>query len=373
MRCVAEVVADGRLQHLRDQVGHVAEPRDHFGGIVARNVDDLADVQIEGEAVGGAHGDRREVLVQIVRFGLPRRPVQNDIGRRHALHFVRVGVDGILARIEGLHPDSLLPFADEIAMLKRVAGGVDTGQAHVRNHDARTGDGDRRHLPGLHRRQPRIDEVTPGQNHLLLQALESAGVDEGLPVLEHVMPRNFLTGNVASRERTAFLGGDNAHHVVLDFRHRLQHHAEQGGVDAVGAGGNHFDLRAAFATLFQKRARILKGIALHLPGQHAAVAERIAVARLHNADVAFLDVGELLPEDVVLPGPIAEIEPGSEGIALKAGLAFEGDDFAVGQGLVRAPEDVLLVDDADGVLGDGCDAEEAEGPAVENQEGGDGD
>src|ERR1035437_9951707 len=66
---VAEIVADRRLQNLRNQVGHGAEPRNHFRSVVARNVNDLAHVQVEGESIRGAHRDRRELLVELVRLG----------------------------------------------------------------------------------------------------------------------------------------------------------------------------------------------------------------------------------------------------------------------------------------------------------------
>src|ERR1019366_3508417 len=66
---VAEIVADRRLQNLRNQVAHGAEPRNHFRSVVARNVNDLAHVQVEGESIRGAHRDRRELLVELVRLG----------------------------------------------------------------------------------------------------------------------------------------------------------------------------------------------------------------------------------------------------------------------------------------------------------------
>ncbi len=57
LRRIAEVVADGRLEHLRDERFHTAKPSDHLRRRVARDVDDLAHVQVECEAVGRTHRD----------------------------------------------------------------------------------------------------------------------------------------------------------------------------------------------------------------------------------------------------------------------------------------------------------------------------
>src|SRR4029077_5737696 len=70
LRRIAEVVSDGWFENLRDQIRHASESRDDFGGIIPWNVDDLADIQIEGKAVGGSHRDGGQVRIQLVRFGL---------------------------------------------------------------------------------------------------------------------------------------------------------------------------------------------------------------------------------------------------------------------------------------------------------------
>ena len=86
LRGVSEVVADRRLQHLRDQVHHAAESGDDLGRIRARNVNDLADVQIEFEPVGRPNRDGGQIFVQVVRFGLSVRPIQDHVCSGHQLH-----------------------------------------------------------------------------------------------------------------------------------------------------------------------------------------------------------------------------------------------------------------------------------------------
>jgi hypothetical protein len=60
---IAEIVADDRFEHLADQVFHRAEADDDLGGVVARNVDDLAHIQFEGEAVRGPDLDGAQFFV----------------------------------------------------------------------------------------------------------------------------------------------------------------------------------------------------------------------------------------------------------------------------------------------------------------------
>ncbi len=83
---------------------HVAKAGDHLRRLVPGNVDDLADVQVEGEAVRRPDLDRGEVLVELVRLGLARGPVQDDVRRRDALHLVGEGVDRVLPGVRRLDP-----------------------------------------------------------------------------------------------------------------------------------------------------------------------------------------------------------------------------------------------------------------------------
>ena len=76
----------------------------------------------------------------------------------------------------------------EITMLKGIAGHVHTLIAHISNDDADIRDGNLRHRLGFHGGKPRIDEISPGENGLFLQALISAVGDERLGVLDILWP-----------------------------------------------------------------------------------------------------------------------------------------------------------------------------------------
>lgn len=90
---------------------------------------------------------------------------------------------------------------------------------------------------------------------MLLQALEPARINKRLPVLEHVVSRDFLAGNVPRRERPAFFGGHNAHHIVFDFSDSLQRNREQRRVDAIRPWRDDLDLWAALPPLSVINAR----------------------------------------------------------------------------------------------------------------------
>jgi len=241
--------------------------------------------------------------------------------------------------------------------------------AHIGNHHAHIGNGNIRHGSGFDGRETGIDEVTAGKNHLLLKPLVAAIGDKGLGILVHVVAGNFLAGNFTGGQRLAVLGGDHADHVVGNFEHVGQGYLEQARVDAVGAGRDDGDLRAALAAAGEEAARVLVGGALDGAGQDAAAGERMTVARLDNPDMALVDGGEGNFGDGELPCPQAKVNARGEGVGLQAGLAVEGDDGAVGQGAVFAHQHPLLVDDADLVFGhdDGA-REDAENHLVEEDD-----
>ena len=151
-----------------------AEARDDLRRIVARDVDDLRYVEVEFEAVGRAHGDRRQIRVEPVRFGLAGRPVQHDVGRRHVDDLVRVGIDRVFARIQRLDPDAFLAFAHEIAVPELLAGDVLAFLADEGDDDADVRDRHLGHVDDLDGREARVDEVAAGQQDLLLQSLAAA-------------------------------------------------------------------------------------------------------------------------------------------------------------------------------------------------------
>ncbi len=174
-------------------------------------MDNLAHVEVERETIRRAHGDRRQPFVQLVRLALARGPVEHDVGRGHNLNLVRVRVDGILARIERVDPHAFLALLHQVAVLERVAALVHSLLAHISDHHADVGDGHFGHRLNFDRGKARIDEVSPGQDHLFLQSLVPAILDKDLAILEHVVAGSLLAGNLAGGKRRAVLGGHNAH------------------------------------------------------------------------------------------------------------------------------------------------------------------
>jgi hypothetical protein len=61
------------------------------------------------------------------------------------LHLVGEGIDGVLAGIEGIDPDALLPAAHQVAVLEGVAGDVLALIADIGDDHADVGDGDLGH------------------------------------------------------------------------------------------------------------------------------------------------------------------------------------------------------------------------------------
>ena len=186
LRRVAEVVADGRLQHVVDQVLHRPDARDHARRVLHADVDDLRHVEAEREAVLRPHDDRRQPLVVVVRLGA-LRPVQDDVRRRHQLDLHHARVERVLAGQQRLDPHALAAALDEVAVRERVARHVDVLAADVADDHADVADRDlgQRHQLDLH--EPRVQVPRARQQHLLLQAAAAAGVDERLAALEAVV------------------------------------------------------------------------------------------------------------------------------------------------------------------------------------------
>src|SRR6185437_9890065 len=253
------------------EIRHGAKARNDLWGIVARDMDDLADVEVEGKAVRRAHGDGRELLIQLVRLGFSGGPVEDDVGRGHDLHFVRERVDGVFAGIERIEPDAFFAAGDEVPVFEAVAGEVLALFAHVGDDDTNVGDGDFGHGLDFDGGEARIDEVAAGEDDLFLQAFVAAGGDEAFGILEEVVAGDLMPGNFARGQRLAVLGGNDADHVVGDFEHVACRHLEERSVDAVGAGRDDGDLRAALAAAGKEGARVLEGAALHRASEYAAV------------------------------------------------------------------------------------------------------
>ena len=84
LRRVAEVVADGRFEHLGDERAHIAEACDDLGCVVARDVDNLRHVEVELEAVGRTHGDGAQIRVE--NDALPSCPSPSSTRRSQWVH-----------------------------------------------------------------------------------------------------------------------------------------------------------------------------------------------------------------------------------------------------------------------------------------------
>ncbi len=253
-------------------------------------------------------------------------------------------------------------------MLEGFAGHIRAVFAHIGDDHAGVGDGDGGHLLHLHGGEARVDEVAAGQHHLFLAALVAAMIDEGLRVLEHVVAGDFFAGDFTGGQLLAFLGGDDAHHVVADIGEGFFGDSEQCRVDAVGAGRDDGQLCAAFAAFGQKGTGILKSVTSDLFAQDAAVGERVAVAGFHHAHRVLADGDEPLHDHFVLPRPVAEVQARGQGVGLVAGFAVQGDDLAVGQGSVGADQHEFFVEDADAILGNHDHAKQAQNQFVEDNE-----
>lgn len=350
---IAEVIADSRLEDLGDQVLHASETRDDLWGVGPRDMDDLAHIQVECEAIRGADCDRRQVLVEVVGLGFGRSPVENDIGRGHELDLVSVGIDGIFARIQGIRPDTLLTLLHEIAVLETLARRLcDTLLTDIGNDGADICNRHDGHVLDLDGREPRVDEVTTREDDLLLEAFEAPIVDEGLGILEHVVPLDLLAGDLAGAERSTLLGSDDTDLVVIDLGHLLHADGEERRVDAICAGRNNRDLGTALTTVDEECSSTLKRVTLDALREDATTREWLAITRLDDTDRAFFDFDKLHTLDVELPRPEPGMEARRERVSLVASLTVERDNCAVREGLVAAKDDELLVDDADGVLRD---------------------
>ena len=178
----------------------------------------------------------RTVMVErfsssLMGLGFAGCPVEHDVGGGHVVNLVRVRVDGVLAGIERIDPDAFLALAHQIAVPERVARDVRAFAAHIGDDHAHVGDGHLGHIHDLHGGEARIDEVTPAQEHLLLQALAALGVDERLRTLEHVVARRRPARR--SRPRSSglpFAGGDDADLVLGNVDRVGQLHREESGL-----------------------------------------------------------------------------------------------------------------------------------------------
>src|SRR5439155_770635 len=74
---------------------------------------------------------------------------------------------------------------------------------------------------------------------------------------------------------------------------------EHASIDPVGSRRNYCYLGPALAAFGQEFAGVLERVAIHLLGEDAASRERLAVARVHDANLVFRNRSELLDVDFV--------------------------------------------------------------------------
>jgi hypothetical protein len=130
---------------------------------------------------------------------------------------------------------------------------------------------------------------------------------------------------------------------------------------------DHGHLCATLALIHQKRARVLEVVALHISRQDSSVRHWVAVADSTSAICPFGTIRNGLMSIWYCQGQYPNFRPGRQGIRLQTGLPFQRDDLAGRQIAMRAKQHELLGDEADAVVRDNDDAEQAHGGLPEDE------
>lgn len=373
---VAEVVTDDRFQDLGNQIVHVAESSDHHRRILTRDVNDLAHIERNLEAVLGTCTNRIQTFVQIVSFILRIGPVEHDARGRNRLDPVRVRVDGVPTRIHRVLPHAALAFRKQVGVLELRSGQILANFADECRDNTNVCQSDFGQGVHFDANEHGVVVVETREDHFFLQTFAATSIDERLSVLERIVARNDRARDfaLARVERLARECRHDANRSVSDLHCVAECHSEQLGVDAVRARRNDADLGTALAATLQELSRILERIALYVLCDHSAAFQGCTIMRLNQTQLLLGDDQEWNDVDLVLPRPVAVFESRSERVSLVARFAVQRDDLAVGERLVRAEEDHLHVDQTHVVVGDDHDAEHAHPPLEahdENQDRGD--
>ena len=187
LRHIAEIRRQNRIQRLRDQPSHVAEPLHDAGRLLVVDVQDQRQRQHRFIAVGRDQRDADQVLVVLMRFSLAGNPAQNEVHRRHELDLHGIRIDRILARRQGLLPHTALARLDLLAIAEPFARDVFAFAAVVRNDDADVTDRDERLRTHFNRGKPAIDEERAVGQHLQLLSAPSAERQEDFRILKVVV------------------------------------------------------------------------------------------------------------------------------------------------------------------------------------------
>ena len=140
-------------------------------------MDDLRYVEIERKSVFGAHCNRRELRVVIMRFSAAG-PIEYDIRCRHQFDLHHPGVDGVLAGIKRRDPHALMARVDQVAVLELKAAHVLMGHADVGNDHANVANRNLHHGYLLHLHEPRVQIPSARKQDLLLQPAPAPAVEE---------------------------------------------------------------------------------------------------------------------------------------------------------------------------------------------------
>lgn len=187
LQLVPEVVAHCRLQDLVDEVGHGPDHRDDLGGHGVRHMDLHLQIDAEVEGFLRLGIDRRQMRIQVMGGAVGVRPVEGQDRGGHDLRTVDARVQGELAGAQWLRPDPLMSRLHDGAELELFARGVFRRQAQVGLDDGDFTLADHQHRNQFHLHQQRIEHVRSVGERVMLQAVASAGVQEGLEVLVAVV------------------------------------------------------------------------------------------------------------------------------------------------------------------------------------------
>src|SRR5439155_14969020 len=135
-----------------------------------------------------------------------------------------------------------------------------------------------------------VNSISPGQDDLDLRPQLPARAEEGLAVLERLMPLHLSGRQAPGRNRIAMACAGDADLALANRDYGLSANREEVGIDSVLAGGKDVDLRALLAAVSEERFAVLEGIVpLHVPGEDPTRLERQTVDRLEDTDFVFAD------------------------------------------------------------------------------------
>ena len=189
LQLVAEMVADGGLENLVDEVFHRSYHRDYLGRLRIRHMDLHLQIDIEHKALFTLGAYLLQLGIQVVRLGNGIRPVECKNRRRDDLRFIAAGIDRVLARAQRLLPDAAMPGAHQRTEFELRARGVLRHQADICLDHRHLSLLDHKHRYQLHTHQERIECERAVQQRIMLEADPAAVIQERLEVLVVVVQR----------------------------------------------------------------------------------------------------------------------------------------------------------------------------------------